>query len=197
MGKVEKISKKLTELLYKEDIISEENFEFYEYGFQITIANIFNALIVLLVGILMDCFLNMILFYFVFVSLRFFCGGYHADTYSRCFQLFGVTCFIEAGCGKLLSFVRVEWVGVILLAGFVVLGACIYLWAPIEHKNKILTNQEKKHYRTCCWTVYVFWLVVSVVLVIMGRAVFMSYVAIALILVSIFMLIEKEEVKRK
>lgn len=49
-----KLSIILTDMLENEHIIQTADREVYEYGFQITMANITNALIVLLIGILMD-----------------------------------------------------------------------------------------------------------------------------------------------
>ena len=89
-----KLSIILTDMLEHEHIIQMDDRAVYEYGFQITIANITNALIVLLIGILMHSVIRVLLFYAVFISMRIFCGGFHAQTYTRCFCLFGMTCLL-------------------------------------------------------------------------------------------------------
>lgn len=85
------ISAYLTALLIKEQIITRTEKEIYEYGFEITIANLINGLIILCVGSGLHLFIEAILFYLVFVSLRFFSGGYHANSYIRCFLSFSLT----------------------------------------------------------------------------------------------------------
>lgn len=92
-----KFSGYLTRLLCKESMISDDQEELYDYGFQITIANMTNFVIALLTGICFHAVIEMAFIYCIFVSLRFFCGGYHADTYGKCFLLFAVTCMTCLG----------------------------------------------------------------------------------------------------
>lgn len=68
-------------MLCRENIITDNDVEMYEYGFQITMANIINFVVVLLIGILSKSLLYSLMFYFVFVSMRIYCGGYHAKSY--------------------------------------------------------------------------------------------------------------------
>lgn len=82
---LERISAYLSTLLLQEKIITADEKDTYKYGFEITIANMINGLIVLSVGLGLNMLAEAILFYLVFVSLRFFCGGYHADSYIKCF----------------------------------------------------------------------------------------------------------------
>ncbi len=79
--------------MYREDVIKEDELEVCSYGLQITLANLINFIIMLSIGILYGAPWEMGIFYAVFISLRFFCGGYHADTYRKCFLMFGITCF--------------------------------------------------------------------------------------------------------
>ena len=85
---LERISAYLSTLLLQEKIITADEKDTYKYGFEITIANMINGLIVLSVGLGLNMLAEAILFYLVFVSLRFFCGGYHADSYIKCFLAF-------------------------------------------------------------------------------------------------------------
>ena len=89
-----KLSAMLAGMLEREKIIRAEDRAVYEYGFQITIANITNALIVLLIGLITHSIVRVLIFYTVFLSMRMFCGGFHAKTYTRCFCLFGTTCLL-------------------------------------------------------------------------------------------------------
>lgn len=81
------ISAYLVSMLLQERLITPDDREIYEYGLEITIANMVNGIIVFLIGVGFQKVPETIIFYLAFVSLRFFCGGYHADSYSRCFFL--------------------------------------------------------------------------------------------------------------
>ena len=143
---LERISAYLSTLLLQEKIITADEKDTYKYGFEITIANMINGLIVLSVGLGLNMLAEAILFYLVFVSLRFFCGGYHADSYIKCFFSFGLTIIV---C---LSFS-------VRLAQYEELKM-----APIEHKNRILIEDERRIFRRRSIQIYIFWLVVGIIL---------------------------------
>lgn len=159
---LERISAYLSTLLLQEKIITADEKDTYKYGFEITIANMINGLIVLSVGLGLNMLAEAILFYLVFVSLRFFCGGYHADSYIKCFFSFGLTTIV---C---LSFsVRLAQYEELILIPFwitaVILGWHIIKMAPIEHKNRILIEDERRIFRRSI-QIYIFWLVVGIIL---------------------------------
>lgn len=160
---LERISAYLSTLLLQEKIITADEKDTYKYGFEITIANMINGLIVLSVGLGLNMLAEAILFYLVFVSLRFFCGGYHADSYIKCFFFFGLTIIV---C---LSFsVRLAQYEELILIPFwitaVILGWHIIKMAPIEHKNRILIEDERRIFRRRSIQIYIFWLVVGIIL---------------------------------
>lgn len=88
-----KLSAMLAGMLEREKIIRAEDRAVYEYGFQITIANITNALIVLLIGLITHSIVRVLIFYTVFLSMRMFCGGFHAK------HIPGVSvCLVQPAC---------------------------------------------------------------------------------------------------
>ena len=156
---LERISAYLSTLLLQEKIITADEKDTYKYGFEITIANMINGLIVLSVGLGLNMLAEAILFYLVFVSLRFFCG----DSYIKCFFSFGLTTIV---C---LSFsVRLAQYEELILIPFwitaVILGWHIIKMAPIEHKNRILIEDERRIFRRRSIQIYIFWLVVGIIL---------------------------------
>ena len=160
---LERISAYLSTLLLQEKIITADEKDTYKYGFEITIANMINGLIVLSVGLGLSMLAEAILFYLVFVSLRFFCGVYHADSYIKCFFSFGLRTIV---C---LSFsVRLAQYEELILIPFwitaVILGWHIIKMAPIEHKNLILIEDERRIFRRRSIQIYIFWLVVGIIL---------------------------------
>lgn len=85
---LERISAYLSTLLLQEKIITADEKDTYKYGFEITIANMINGLIVLSVGLGLNMLAEAILFYLVFVSLRFFCGGVSCRQLYKMFLFF-------------------------------------------------------------------------------------------------------------
>ncbi len=162
-----KTSSYLSSLLQKKGIISESQIELYEYGFQITIANFINFAISFLTGILFHSVMEAALFYFVFVSLRFFCGGYHADSYERCFVLFAVTNIACLFAARILSAWE-GYIGVCFFISVLWLAWSIWMKAPVEHPNRPLSRQEKFLFKRRAIQTYCFWTGTGIILLICG-----------------------------
>lgn len=185
-----RLSAILTDILESENIIDAGEREVYEYGFQITMANITNALIVLLIGILTRSVLRVLLFYLVFISMRIFCGGFHAKTYTRCFCLFGTTCLLCTIISYgIMNFGDIN--SVIVIAG-ILQGLCLYQMAPIENENHPLSPEEKKKFRFYSMIVFCFWLLVLAVSSVKEYYMVSAVVSVTLISVSILMLKAKK-----
>lgn len=112
--------------------------EFYKYGIEITVSSIFNVLIILALSLIFNEFAMGILFLLVFIPLRQFTGGYHADTYLKCNLLFAL-CYIS-----LMVFIKLihvpTYIDVIILLCHIILATIAY---PIENKNKPFRSKNQ------------------------------------------------------
>ncbi len=184
-----RISSFLTELLYRDGIIEEDKVESCIYGIQITMANIINFVIAFGIGILTKSLAEITLFYIVFVSLRFFCGGYHAKSYGRCFSLFAFTCL--AYLAMLYGIAAYVGNALWLLAGAIIfLGMCIFGKAPIEHTNRPFTAKERKLFRKRSIQLFLIWSVVGMILWIRQLEYLSAGLVCVFFIISIYMLIE-------
>lgn len=162
------------------------------YGIQITIANIINFIIAFGIGILSKSLIEMAVFYVIFVSLRFFCGGYHARSYGRCFSLFALTC---------LAYVAVlhgiwEYAGNsfwLLRMAIIFLGICIWIKAPIEHTNRPFTSEERKLFRKKSIQLFLAWSTIGIILWVVRLEHLSSGVACAFVIIAGYMLAERGE----
>ncbi len=153
----------LSLLLLKEQIITADDEEIYKYGFEITIANMVNGIIILLIGIGFHKLPETFLFYLAFVSLRFFCGGYHADSYQKCFLYFTITGSLCIMASEWIS--RYEKATIVLFfSATAALWLCIFKKAPVEHENRPLTQKEELFFRKRSMQICGFWSMVGIVL---------------------------------
>ena len=180
-----KLSVMLAGMLEREKIIRAEDRAVYEYGFQITIANITNALIVLLIGLITHSIVRVLIFYTVFLSMRMFCGGFHAKTYTQCFCLL---CTV-AGYG-VMEFTNVLSAAVISV---VLQGLCLYQMAPVENENHPLSKAEKKKFRSYSMIVFVFWVLIMFLMYTNKYYMIAAVISVTLLSVSILMLIAKQK----
>lgn len=131
----------LANKLCAEQIIDPEEKDLYIYGFEITMANMINFFIMLTIGVLGKALVEIGCFYVVFITTRRITGGYHADSYGKCFTLFALT------NGSVLLFVKVfqhfpqiQWM--VLSAAVLIFMGVVYKKAPMEHENRLFTKEE-------------------------------------------------------
>lgn len=133
-----RIASKITVKMIRQGIFTEEMYDIYVYGFQLVLSFLLSVAVMLLIGVATNRVLNAILFLVVFVALRSFTGGYHANTYGVCFL---VTISVFVITLLLSEYISIHWFSYFLL---IIVGLPIlYIWAPVEHHNKPLDNDDK------------------------------------------------------
>lgn len=147
------LSKYISNFLNEKKVVSEEDIPVYQYGFEIIISTILGFLIVLGIGILLNMKLLSMLYYIIFVFMRQLTGGYHADTYLKCNLIFGFLSFVTMGITKLAVNTRqYNLIFYLILMGISL--AVIWVYSPIENKNKPLDEKQKKknHILSCIYS---------------------------------------------
>lgn len=154
------LSVKITAFLIEQKIISNEDREIYEYGFELLLADLLNFSIILLIGGITHQLWPTVLYMLIFVGLRSVCGGYHAKTHLRCH-----TCTI----GVYILFLLLLHIPILtnskllLLWGNFIAAIPIILFAPISHANKPLSKAVHKRNRFLS-IIFYFMLFLSAVL---------------------------------
>lgn len=136
-----KLSTKFCKYLIQNSIISNKYYDVYVYGMELLFSFLFSISIIMFIGILTDSLLPTITYLIIFITLRNFTGGYHANTYFKCKM---VSIIVYS-----LSMISTRYINV-STAGYIILGIIgyltIYILAPVENPNKPLTASEhKKH----------------------------------------------------
>ena len=134
------MSEKLTSFLCRKKIIPEDRKEIYQYGYEVLISGLLGFFIAGIIGFLMGRFFDAVIFLCLFVPVRRFCGGYHANTYLKCnivFTFVFVLVMVVSGLmQREISFV------------YLVMLLLIYLWviykfSPMENSGKPLDEEQK------------------------------------------------------
>ncbi|MCM1061673.1 MAG: accessory gene regulator B family protein [Eubacterium sp.] len=144
---MDKVINKLMDFLYKnQENMSEERYEIVKYGLEILLIKYLFFSAALIIGILMHSFLECLIFIIFLSTIRSKTGGYHADTRIQCFVQSMLT-FVFA-----LSLLKLETLYKVILIPLSILALCsaiiIWLFAPIDTKNKPLSENEKKIFGT-------------------------------------------------
>ena len=95
-----------------------------------------------IIGIAFRMTLLSLLYYFIFVILRQFTGGYHADTYLKCNLIFAATTVFIFGMSKMAAIGDIYTIGFHLL---ILVFSIMVIWikAPVENENKPLSEKQK------------------------------------------------------
>ena len=133
-----KLAAKISSKMLQRGVISGDMFDIYVYGFELVLSFLFSVAVMLFVGIVTNRILHTILFLLVFITLRSFTGGYHANTYGVCFM---VTISVFIVTILLAEYINICWWYYLLLLSVGL--PLIYIFAPIEHHNKPLETNDK------------------------------------------------------
>ncbi len=138
------VSEKISNVLWEQGILKKDDKNICSYGLDILISSVAEVTAILIISLLVNNFRETAVFFAAFIPLRIFAGGYHAKTRMRCFfvslavyAVFSVVVrTIPAGKYSLLSIISAPISLAIVLA-----------FAPVVHKNKSASENERKIYR--------------------------------------------------
>lgn len=134
------ISEKIASYLCRKNIIDKDKKEIYQYGYEVLISGLIGFAIVIILGTLMNCFIESMLFLAVFVPVRQLTGGYHADAYLKCNIVFTIV-FLVVMLVTETMVSTISIIYVLILIGVYVLA--VYEFAPMENPNKPLDENQK------------------------------------------------------
>lgn len=151
-----KISKAMAKKLAMSSEPEKE--EIYVYGLELIITTFLGlASIVLVSGVLSE-WSSAWIFTGIFVPLRLCTGGYHADTYGKCFVISNLS-YLSLLIIKKLTEGRIPMLVWLML----LVAACWYIGknAPVLHRNQMINEQKQKRNRKTARVLLIVDVVVS------------------------------------
>lgn len=137
---MEKLFGLITKALVENGNISEENEEVYQYALKSMLILGVNIALSLIIGICMGMPGYCVLFLCALIPLRSDAGGYHASNLIVCYLLSFASLILTMIWVKEISIFRTVITSV---AAFVSL-ICIFLFAPLDSRNKPIEADEKE-----------------------------------------------------
>ncbi|MGB8450915.1 MAG: accessory gene regulator B family protein [Anaerocolumna sp.] len=123
--------------------IESEEKDLYMYAFGLLISSTYTWGTFILLGLFFDSLLAAICFMLLFIPLRIFCGGFHRESYIKCYisSLFLYLFIFFISRVPFLEEVNLGLLMVLPLAIW-----CIWKFAPLEDSNKPLNSYEVTKY---------------------------------------------------
>lgn len=136
-----KLEKKISELnnnIENEKYLKHDYKNMFYYGFNIIIGAINKGLLLITAGLLFHALPQILVATLAFCLLRGFVGGLHFDSYTKCAWI-SLLCLVAIG----LLAKYIPYNHIINSCVFVYLLVIAFLYAPVEHKNRPLTDKKK------------------------------------------------------
>lgn len=165
-------AKKITNYMVNRQIIAEDTFEIYQYGFEIMISTLLTSLSIMIVASLTDSFQIGILFFLISIPLKATAGGYHASTYFKCFIISNLEYLVISMMAKFLSSFSIPgfiWIGILFACSCYIFKNC-----PVRNPHHpvdddiLLKNKRFAHlflFIDCCIIIVLYNLMQSQYLV--------------------------------
>ena len=157
-----KISSSLADRLINAEIVTRESRDVYIYGIEVLLSSLLSTLLILIIGLALNRFVDTLSFLAVFIGLRSFSGGFHANTYLRCAV---VTLSVYFAVILLSFYVKVPQAALLCLAPIGV--ALLAVAAPVRNPNKHLTESEAIRHKII--SIIIFALIITVCFLLKGR----------------------------
>lgn len=123
----------------KKKIITEEKSEAYQYGIELNISSAISIFLILTCGVLLFSLADSIIFLSIFILVRLYTGGYHAESYFTCNLSMLITYSTTAYCAQIVK-LKYDMILIFLILSFIVFVLC----CPVNNKYKLLNTFQKK-----------------------------------------------------
>lgn len=164
---MEKFSSKLIEFFVSNDLIKNEDKEIYKYAVNIILSSLIHIATVMIIGLCFNLFIESLVFYFSFIAIRKFAGGYHAKTPVRCYLFSFASNIIILCLVKWLSSINTLFIFIFIIFELLCV-VLILLISPLDTENNPLTGQEKKMYRMLTSIITIFIFIISLLCFLRG-----------------------------
>ncbi len=185
------ISERLLGEMIREGIVPTEDKGIYLFGIKELFSQVFTYSVMFAIGFSFDMVIEAMAFAVTYRALRIYAGGYHAATQFRCYVLtFGMI---------IAAMMLIRWINIsetILLLGVIMLGGVIYYMSPSEHKNKPLSQNEKKVYKQKVGKRVIVSILLSLVVAAMGMSEILNAMGIAMLFLAFMMICNRRNFRK-
>jgi accessory gene regulator B len=184
---IKSLSYKFANTLAKNEVIENEEFEIYRYGFETLIYFIVNISVALFIGIVFDRFIHTIVFLTCYCTLRQFTGGYHARNYTECTLTFAIIYLSTIFVANNINIDKYKYLLILLM---IISVFIINKLAPLDNRNKPLNETEKKYYRNIAMRILSVIVTLSTLSIMLNVFVeYFIYSVFAIVCISILLIV--------
>lgn len=135
---------KIVDMQVEKGTILEQDIKIYKYGYLLLYELFLNIVIAVVIGLVTNRLGKLLIFLLLYVPLRSFCGGWHADKLWKCTIYSNIMLILL--CVTLsyeIIYSRPIIMVLIFIIGIIFVGIC----APVETQAKPISSKEKIRYK--------------------------------------------------
>lgn len=138
-------------------LIGEDEIEIYKFGVECYVLKLVHYITYCFVAWVCGCFYEFLIFIVSYIMLRKYAGGIHANTRTGCFV---ISSFLLLGI--LIVGQKIENNMILSILSIIGSGV-IFLFAPVDNPNRILSKKEREKCRRYAIFICLFELLISLV----------------------------------
>lgn len=125
----------------------KDNFDLYEYAVYIILSSAFHIITVIALGLCFNLLVESLVFYFSYIAIRKFAGGYHAKTPTRCYIVSIITIVLMLCIIKWILIINYLSIYYSLFFSELVCVLILCFLSPLDTENKLLNGKERTIYK--------------------------------------------------
>lgn len=185
---IQKIIDRIIEKQVKKRTIAFEEINIYKYGYILMFEVVVNVILAFMIGMIFKS-LGVVLFFLgMYIPLRSFCGGWHADTLWKCTFISNFILVIEILCIRSVE----QYTNIfVLLVIFLVSVMIVIYVAPVETSAKKISKEESIRYKKKIRIIILVQIIIMTILVMLELKNYVFVVTYVYIVQVILLLLEK------
>ena len=167
--------------------ISEQDINIYKYGYFLLYELLINIVIAVVIGVVTNRLVELFVFLLLYVPLRSFCGGWHADKLWKCtiysnlmLILLCVTISYEIIYSRSIIMVLIFIIGIIFVG----------IYAPVGTQTKPISSKEKKVYKKRIILIQFIHCIGICLLLLFGKNKYIYVITYAYVMQSVLLIVE-------
>ena len=184
---VQKIVDALVKKQSQNYAMTDEDEKIYKYGYTLLCEVFLNSVIALAIGIAFSKIKEVIFFLAMYIPLRSFCGGWHADKIWKCTVISNVILLLQVyGIENIKMYLTMS--GMLLIFFFNMV--CIYFISPVDTEMKKISQDDKKIYKRKIKLILVFHVIIAIISVLADADEFVFSLMFVYIIQNVMLLME-------
>ena len=174
--------------------MTDEDKKIYRYGYVLLCEVVLNLAIALVIGIFFSKTKAVMFFLGMYIPLRSFCGGWHADKIWKCTVISNVILLLQVyGLDNLRNCLSI----IMMLLMFFLNMICIFFMAPVETEMKKINHKEKQIYRRRIKLILALHLITMIIITIANIIEFVFSMMFLYVVQNIMLLLEIVKIRKK